>query len=731
VIVFAAGNARDQNGNTNYHALGNMRELINVAALDFDGAFSGYSTPGASLLITAPGGGYSGSITTTDRLGRVGYSDADYTPFFNGTSAAAPIASGVVALMLEANTNLSYRDVQDILALSATQTDSNSSGWLFNGASNWNGGGLHVSHDYGFGLIDATAAVRLAETWTTGKLASNEQSVTATGAGSLSIPDNTSTGASQSVSVNADFDVEWVEVAYTFWHSNASHLTMTLTSPSGTEVTLLETPTFSSYSKALNLSYTATSTFYRNESSQGNWTLKVVDSQPGLSGSLASWELRVYGAAGTANNTYFYTDEFATLTDSARRVLNDGSGTDTINASAVSTAVTMNLAAGASSTIAGQTLTIAGSTTIENLITGSGADTITGNDVANTITAGRGSDTINASGGNDTIVGGPGLDTVVYAGLASGYTVTDDGSGNSTVVDIDSSDGDTGTDTLSGIETILFAHSSGSGVGARTLSVDVPNSAPTLANLIADQTVLTDGSRFLFGIPTNTFTDADSGDTLTYMAHTASTASSGLPSWLSFDANTQILSGTATAADVGTTTIVVTATDQQGASVSDTFNLTVNDASTTPVDVVRFFNFTVGSHTFTISDAEDNSISSTQTDRLTREGAAFQAFAADSDSTDPVYRIENKFTGAVLFTADANERDILINNFADTFGDLGVAFHVYTSPPAGDDVQTVVRYRNETTGGHFLTNSIAERTFINNELSGLYTYEGIAFYTIA
>lgn len=728
VLMFAAGNARDEHDNTNYHALGNMRELINVAALDFDGEFSAYSTPGASLLITSPGSGYSGTITTTDRVGSVGYSSADYTPSFRGTSAATPIASGVVALMLEANTNLSYRDVQDILALSATQTDADSSGWRFNGASNWNGGGMHVSHDYGFGLIDATAAVRLAETWTTGKLASNEQSVTATGAGSLSIPDNSSSGASQSVSVNADFDVEWVEVAYTFAHSNASHLTMTLTSPSGTEATLLETPTFSSLSSASNLSYTATSTFYRNESSQGSWTLKVVDSQSGLSGSLASWELRVYGAAGTASDTYFYTDEFGTLTDSARRVLNDGSGTDAINASAVSTAVTMNLAAGASSIIAGQTLTITGSTTIENLITGSGADTITGNSVANTINAGRGGDTINASGGNDTIEGGPGLDTIIYAGVASGYTVTDNGNGNTTVVDTDTSDGDTGTDTLSGIETISFSDTNGSGAGASTLSVSVPNSAPTVANQIADQTVLTDGSQFSFGLPTNTFTDADSGDTLTY---TASTASGALPSWLGFDANTQILSGTATAADVGTTAIVVTATDQQGASVTDAFNITVNDASTTPVDVVRFFNFTVGSHTFTISDAEENNISSTQTDRFTRDGVAFKAFGADSDNTDPVYRIENKSTGAVLFTTDVNERNTLINNFSDTFGDLGVAYYAYTSPPAGDNVQTVVRYRSEATGGHFLTSNISERTFVDTELSGLYTYEGIAFYTIA
>ena len=38
--------------------------------------------------------------------------------------------------------------------------------WAYNHADNWNGGGMHFSNDYGFGLVDAHAAVRLAESWT-------------------------------------------------------------------------------------------------------------------------------------------------------------------------------------------------------------------------------------------------------------------------------------------------------------------------------------------------------------------------------------------------------------------------------------------------------------------------------------------------------------------------------------------------------------------------------------
>src|SRR5262249_15138039 len=48
--------------------------------------------------------------------------DPNYTSRFNGTSAAAPLVTGVIALMLEANPNLTYRDVQEILVRSSRTT---------------------------------------------------------------------------------------------------------------------------------------------------------------------------------------------------------------------------------------------------------------------------------------------------------------------------------------------------------------------------------------------------------------------------------------------------------------------------------------------------------------------------------------------------------------------------------------------------------------------------------
>ena len=110
--------------------------MIAVSAVDHDGGYSIYSEMGSNIWIASPGGYYSGrpgKIITTDLSGSsMGYNNStssgdlsnyDYTNNMNGTSSAAPIVSGVVALMLEANSNLTWRDVKYILATTARKND--------------------------------------------------------------------------------------------------------------------------------------------------------------------------------------------------------------------------------------------------------------------------------------------------------------------------------------------------------------------------------------------------------------------------------------------------------------------------------------------------------------------------------------------------------------------------------------------------------------------------------
>jgi len=198
VIVNAAGNdwtfdRRDANTSL----FNQDRHTITVGAVSDAGQVASYSTRGASLLVSAPSSGGSQGITTTDLAGEAGYDPGDQTSTFGGTSAATPIVSGVVALMLEANPSLGWRDVQDILAYSADRVGPSLSGthafaWTTNRAKTFNGGGLHFSNDVVFGKVDAYTAVRMAEVWSLfgrPQTSRNEAVVKAAGPLSKSITD--------------------------------------------------------------------------------------------------------------------------------------------------------------------------------------------------------------------------------------------------------------------------------------------------------------------------------------------------------------------------------------------------------------------------------------------------------------------------------------------------------------------------------------------------------------
>ena len=108
-----------------------------------------------------------------------------------------------------------------------------------------------------------------------------------------------------------------------------------------------------------------------------------------------------------------------------------------------------------------------------------------------------------------------------------------------------------------------------------TITVTAVNDAPTVATAIPDQPA-TVGTAFSYPFPDTTFADAD-GDTLTYMA--TKDGGAALPTWLTFAATTRTFSGTPQTADVGTVSVKVTASDGNGGSVSDEFDITVSAAA--------------------------------------------------------------------------------------------------------------------------------------------------------
>ncbi len=299
IFLWAAGNGGHVGDNSNYDGFANSIYTIAIGATDSQGHRAYYSEPGSDLVVCAPSSGAAGTlgITTVDCSGADGYNsgstvgelaDADYTATFGGTSSAAPTAAGVVALMLEKNPNLGWRDVQEILIRSAARPPL-SSGWLTNG------GGLAFNHDFGAGLIDATAAVNLAATW---ENLSPQISATSTQSSlSAAILDNTAAGLTRSFDLSASHcRVEQVTLKISATHTARGELAITLTSPSGMVSNLAEVHADSSNNYS---SWTFSSVRHWGEISTGIWTLKIADlssAKNTAGGTLTAAELKVFGS---------------------------------------------------------------------------------------------------------------------------------------------------------------------------------------------------------------------------------------------------------------------------------------------------------------------------------------------------------------------------------------------------------------------------------------------------
>ncbi|WP_258377049.1 S8 family serine peptidase [Pseudomonas soli] len=426
VIVTAGGNQRAHGGSAQGSLTNNNRFSIEVGAINAQGDLSTlqigstpFSNPGASLLVSAPGS----NVLSTSRLVETERGSTfgnDYTSM-QGTSFAAPIVSGVAALMLEANPNLGYRDVQQILALSARRVNDSATRWDDNGARNWNGGGMHTSHDYGFGEVDARAAVRLAESWMTRSTGADE-SVFSASSGALGKTLGGGGSLSTSLQMDAGLNVEHVEIDLDASVGRLGDLTVTLVSPDGTRSILLErtgkvpqgmagasdADMGSTRSGAFKYSFMSTRDW--GERSAGTWTLEVKDATNGQPVTLNNWALRLYGSKAGADDTYFYTDEYlkALQGQASRGVLDDaGNGTaggrNTLNAAAVSGDVQVNLATGVAS-IGGAALTLRNPNGVHNLISGDGNDTLVAGNADALLNGGRGNNSLTGGSGKDFFV---------------------------------------------------------------------------------------------------------------------------------------------------------------------------------------------------------------------------------------------------------------------------------------------------------------------------------------
>lgn len=316
VYVFASGDhSVDDDGANDLHGFDSMnapwhstRYTLSVGAVGKNGLHAYYSAESAALFVCAPGGNTRESISNmigVDHNGRC-------TDVGQGTGLATPVVSAVVALMLEANPNLSWRDVQAIIAATSEPVDDDAA----DKTADVNSAGLWHSNRYGFGIIRADRAVAAAETW---ELVGPELSFTLTpGAVEKDIPCNPAEPLLDSIKITDELrELELpfvVETVYLLLKiispSPIYRLHVELTSPGGVKAEwtpVIRQKTWNSGSDGDAEWIKLTSVRSWGDSPEdGPWSLSTYDPDGGTENGedspepniLVEWRLRIFGHEG-------------------------------------------------------------------------------------------------------------------------------------------------------------------------------------------------------------------------------------------------------------------------------------------------------------------------------------------------------------------------------------------------------------------------------------------------
>jgi kexin len=296
VFVFASGNGAGFGDNCNFDGYTNSIYSITVAAIDRQGLHPFYSEACSANMVVTYSSGSNDHIYTTDVQGAC-------TNQHGGTSAAAPIAAGVFALVLSVRPDLTWRDLQYLAVDTAVPVNPDEPGWQ----KTFIGKKFH--HLYGYGKLDAYAIVERAKDWQLVKpqawVFMPKQTVNRMIEYSA---DSKQRGVKSTVSVTArDLKaanvarVEHVNVLINMQHQHRGVLTVELTSPAGV-VSQLAAPRYLDTSAEGFVDWTFMSVVHWGESGVGDWTLHVYnDKKAVVSGQFFDWTLKLWGESIDGN----------------------------------------------------------------------------------------------------------------------------------------------------------------------------------------------------------------------------------------------------------------------------------------------------------------------------------------------------------------------------------------------------------------------------------------------
>ena len=214
------------------------------------------------------------------------------------------MAAGVVALLLDANPDLTHNDIRYILATTARKNDPTDEDWIQNGAGHW------INHNYGFGVIDVNASVALAKNFTS--LYDNGQKSMSIAKGTL-LDSNTLLGvatennaslflkvASLTVTDAESLIIDHVDLTIDLVQTYPGDLDIILESPAETNSTLTHHGIHPiDHDSSFFAPFTFGSVRYLDENSSGTWNIYIRDYYKASTGTdggqFDGCKLTVYG----------------------------------------------------------------------------------------------------------------------------------------------------------------------------------------------------------------------------------------------------------------------------------------------------------------------------------------------------------------------------------------------------------------------------------------------------
>ncbi|KAJ9058686.1 pheromone processing endoprotease [Entomophthora muscae] len=292
IYVKSAGNGRHKQDNCAFEGACNSIYTINVGSINYKDKASSFSEACTSVMVSA----YGSSLVRFRKHINFQYSfskEENKCEFISGTSYAAPLVSGTIALVLQVRPDLTWRDIQHLIVQTAVPVDLTHESWQTTYS------GRKYSPQYGFGKINAGLIVERAKSFT--KV--NQQTFFETRNITIDkvIPEDTNgllvsrNITSLNLKSSGLKKVEHVQVTVTIEHARRSDIEIYITSPQNITSKLVSSrPT--DRSKLGFQSYQLMTVANWDEPPTGRWFLKINDISKTGQGKLKSWKLTLFGS---------------------------------------------------------------------------------------------------------------------------------------------------------------------------------------------------------------------------------------------------------------------------------------------------------------------------------------------------------------------------------------------------------------------------------------------------